>query len=211
MGKWLNSHSAYIDFSGRFGSDLFIGIVKGTENDIFTVWKESKVIQKLQKIKKLRTKDKRELILELSQTSLRISLGYFLGKDYLQYRNLIDMKQDWKGRLLSILLYLTMRNLFGPNKEVVFIEEGEYDAWIPQITNTINRFTRPFGTNVEINTENKRHPAIMIADYLSRIAHSEHRGEISFNSINPHKVIVVKNINLDYYVKKAFKIESLHG
>ena len=203
----MSDNQSYVDLSGRFDSDLFIGAVKGTKSDFLTIWKQSKILRKLHRLhRKLGGKDKQDLILGLARSPLKISLGYFLARDYMQRRNSIQMREKWKSRLLSILLYLTIRNLLSDNQEIVFIEEGEYDSWIPQITYEINRFTRPFGINVEIKTESKSHPAIVIADCLCRIARSEHKGEVSFNSIVMRNATVIKNIDLDYYVQRVFRL-----
>lgn len=46
----------YVDFSGRFDSDLFIDAVKGIENDFLTIWKQNEVIRRTRHARRKITK-----------------------------------------------------------------------------------------------------------------------------------------------------------
>lgn len=198
-------NDVYVDFSGRFSHDLFIGTIISDYISVQKFWENDRVYSRLRRssFNKFGKKERSNLVSALENSEFQINLGIFPKKEYTRYNSQIYTRKNWKSRLLTILLYLTIRDhIFTLKREKVKIEKGEYPTWLKVIKKRMNRMTNPLGTSVLIGVENKFHPGILLADHVAGIGRLMYLEKLKLGN----KFRIIQPSTLEYYINKEFRL-----
>ena len=198
----------FVDISGVYRGNLYIGALKASSSQINDVLNSSFYTRlrdrhkKIPSYKELRRKEEVKKVVDvLDDYGLEYSIGIFKRQVYGKFESKVQGKQDYKARLMSIFIYLTIRNLADCPDQLVCIEEGEYPNWQRIIQNRLSRWC---SFSVSLKLESKDSLGLLIADHLAGFSR-RFLGE-RIDRFNSNRLFIASPNTLKFYVEKEFDL-----
>jgi len=196
----------FVDISGRYRQDLYIGALKASTSQISDVLESRPYLGlmerygKIPTYKELRRKEEIESLIDVvNKHGLKYSIGIFKRKEYVRIESKVRGKWNYKARLVSIFIYLTIRGMVDHPTQLVYMEEGEYPSWRETIKRKLNRWHR---SHISLKIDSKYSPGLLVADHLSGFGRFI-KGNISGNR---NCFFVASSEMLKFYVEKEFNV-----